>query len=348
MAFFGITVETIESVSKHPDPEVERLEVAKCVGLSFQFVVQKGIYQPGSKVAYFPLDSLLPDALIEKLGMVGKFSGAGKNVVKTLRLRGVLAQGFVAPAEEVLPPELMLSTPEKITEFLGVIKYVPTEVDMKNAIGAGLPSGFGAYDIEGADRNQDIIDLLLDQDVVVLEKMEGENSSYGKVLDEKFVSCRERSLIEKEGCNNMFWDIARTNNLLPLMDKFPASSAMLYGELCGPGIHGNHYKLKHKQIFLFDLRVGDHRDWLCFDEFESFLKTNQMEQLMAPVIYKGKLRDFLAGRSIQEASNGMSLLNKDVLMEGIVVKPLKEQTHPKLGRLIIKQRSPQYLAKTGR
>lgn len=348
MAFFGVTVETIETLSKHPDPVVERMEIAKCAGMSFQFVVQKGLYQPGSKVLYFPLDSKIPDALIEKMGMTGLFSGPGKNVVKTVRKRGAISQGFVVSADEFLPKELHSASPEEVTKFLGVTKYEVEPVEMKDAIGAGLPSGFSAYDIEGADRNQEVVDLLMDQDVVVLEKMEGENSSYGKVRGEVFVACRERALIEKPGCENAFWKIARDNNLLEVMQKFPADAAMLYGEVCGPGIHGNHYKLPQKQVFLFDIRVGDARDWLGFDAFESFLKEHGKDKLMVPVIFKGKLREFLAGRTIQEASDGQSLFKPDSLREGIVVKPLQEQQHPKLGRLIIKQRSPQYLAKTGR
>lgn len=146
------------------------------------------------------------------------------------------------------------------------------------------------------------------------------------------------------------------------MKKYPADSVMCYGEMCGPGIMGNHYQLKNKTVFIFDIRATD---WVDFLAVKSFLEEHSKIALTAPVIFMGKLRDFLTVHSdievdgmgsvptertmtIQEASNGTSLVNPKVLREGIVIKPLIEQTHPKIGRLIIKQRSPQYLAKTGR
>lgn len=344
MAFFGVTVETIEKVWPHPD--AERLDLAKCQGMSFQFVVPKGQYSRGDQVLYFPLDSMLPPELVSALNMTGKFGGQDKNIIKTVRLRGQISQGFVVKPDGILPPEMLNSPSEEITRYFNVKKYSVDPVELRDAILNGLPSGYSTYDIEGADRNQEVVDLLLDQDVVVMEKMEGDNSSFGKVGSELFVNCRERSIVEKPGFENAFWKIARSEGLLDMMKSYPFDSAMLYAEVCGPGIHGNHYKLKEKRVYLFDIRAAG--EWLCFLEFENFLAAQGKEGLMAPILYKGRLRDFLAGRTIQEASNGPSLIDGSLLREGIVVKPLKEQQHPKLGRLIIKQRSPQYLAKTGR
>jgi RNA ligase (TIGR02306 family) len=343
VAFFGVTVEKIESVLANP--HADRLETAKCEGMSFIFVVQRGFYKPGDAVLYFPLDSILPDGLIAKLGMTGKFSEEKKNIVKTCSFRGQISQGFVAMASEIIPAELLGAGPAAITEHLGVKKYEVEPVDLKDTILTGLPSGYSAYDIAGADRNQDIIELLLDQDVAVLEKMEGENSSYGSVLGDRFVNCRERSIVEKPGFQNQLWNIAREHGLHDLVDKLGQDSAMLYAEACGPGIYGNHYNLSKKTAYLFDIRAGV---WVDFLKFEKFLSENGKADLMAPVIFRGKLRNFLAGRTIQDASNGSSLVNKSALREGVVIKPFIEQQHQRLGRLIIKQRSPEYLKQTGR
>ena len=58
-------------------------------------------------------------------------------------------------------------------------------------------------------------------------------------------------------------------------------------------------------------------------------------------------RDMLEA-SIKEASNGISLLAPGKLREGIVIVPEEEGWSQRLGgRLILKQRSPNYLAKTG-
>ena len=57
------------------------------------------------------------------------------------------------------------------------------------------------------------------------------------------------------------------------------------------------------------------------------------------------LREYLNGKTIRYASNGKSVL-ADTKREGIVIKPLIEEFHPILHRLLIKQRSPEYLAGT--
>jgi hypothetical protein len=56
------------------------------------------------------------------------------------------------------------------------------------------------------------------------------------------------------------------------------------------------------------------------------------------------LKDWLNGQSIAEASNGPSRITPTLLREGIVIRPMREMREEMIGRLIIKQRSPQYLA----
>ncbi|KAF0246971.1 MAG: hypothetical protein FD180_194 [Planctomycetota bacterium] len=67
-----------------------------------------------------------------------------------------------------------------------------------------------------------------------------------------------------------------------------------------------------------------------------------------PVLSRGvTLRSFLAGRTLKEVSNGRSLLF-DAPREGLVVRPMEERQVPGFGRLVVKQRSPEYLAGTER
>ena len=89
----------------------------------------------------------------------------------------------------------------------------------------------------------------------------------------------------------------------------------------------------------------------------TYLNAKPFEELFAPqnrvpvIASGGILRDWLAGRTLQEASNGMSLLNPKVRREGVVIKPMVEESidfgDGCLQRLILKQRSPEYLAKEG-
>lgn len=96
---------------------------------------------------------------------------------------------------------------------------------------------------------------------------------------------------------------------------------------------------------MFDIKIGGR--YVAPDAFENWLPDPMVR---VPVLAKGvTLREWLNGRGIQEASNGMSLLNPNVRREGIVIKPMTEE-YVDFGdghrqRLIIKQRSPLYLAK---
>lgn len=340
MAFFGVTIEEISEILDHPN--ADRLSIAKTKNLAFQFVIQKNQFRIGEKVIYFPIDSLLPNELIKKLNMDGKFSGKEKNRVKTIKLRGQISQGYVTKTD-IIPKDFLEKTPEELTFFLGVTKYEPPISFANDGILTELPPGHSKYDIEGADRFQHIIDILLDQEVLVSEKMEGTNHSV--FVDNNgviYVNQRNNSVIEKDGTSNSYWEVARKSGLIEYLSK--QKNLTIYSEFCGPSINKNIYKLKEHTLFVFDIKKDG--KWLNVNDFlkevDSLLKETNVK--IAPVLFKGLLKDFLETQTIQKKSNGNSLINSSTLREGIVVKPLIEQFHSELGRLIIKQRSPEYLS----
>ena len=338
MAFFGVTVEKISKVMDHPN--ADRLSLSQVESMAFQFVTGKNQFQVGDLVIYIPIDSLLPKELLEKLNLVGKLSGVDKNRVKSLRLRGQISQGIVAEASRFLTEDQMKLSSEEITSILGVTKYeAPVQISTSGIL-TGLPDGYSTYDIEGADRYQFIIDEMMDMDVVVTEKMEGTNLSAGKSDQGLFVNQRNNSIVEKDDVVNSYWDVARKSGLLDKVQVMETSNIGVYAEFCGPKIQDNIYGLKQHTLFVFDIK--ENFNWLSFEDFKK--RVQELGVQMAPVIFEGKLRDFLAGRSVQEASNGPSVVNPATLREGIVIKPREEKRHSQLGRLIIKQRSPQYLA----
>ena len=114
--------------------------------------------------------------------------------------------------------------------------------------------------------------------------------------------------------------------------------------MLGPGINGNIYEFKDLQIRIYDMRILRHFfPWQQMREFA--LQTGLP---LVPVISEGPtLREWLAGRTLVQASSGLSVVNPKTLREGVVIKPLQEQYVRGVGRLIIKQRDPVYLAKTG-
>lgn len=339
MAFFGVTIETIEKVWDHPN--ADRLSLAKMKGLAFQFVIGKNQFQEGQKVLYFPIDAVLTQELIEKMGMVGKFSGKDKNRIKTLKLRQQISQGFVMPPEKLLTPEQMGLSSEELTDLLKVTKYEPPVTFSKDGFLLELPEGCSKYDIEGADRFGQIVEILMDQEVVVFEKMEGTNHSVFK-SEALFVNQRNNTIKEKENSTHSYWEVARKTKLVEYMQK--QNNMAIYSEFCGPSIQKNIYALKEGTLFVFDIKKDG--KWVDFKTFQEEVEKLKKETgvSVAPILFVGKLKDYLQGKSIQEVSNGFSVVNPKVLREGIVVKPVVEQYHQDIGRLIIKQRSPEYLS----
>jgi hypothetical protein len=86
---------------------------------------------------------------------------------------------------------------EDLTEFLGVMKYEPDAVSSKNAKLFPLSTiGLSMYDIEGADRYPEIVELLMDIPCQITEKLEGANISVTARKGEKTVVA-SRTNVEK-------------------------------------------------------------------------------------------------------------------------------------------------------
>jgi len=367
MAFFGVTIETIDTVRNHPG--ADRLDICTLEGMNFQFVTGRDSYKVGDRCLYFPVDSLLPFPLMKKLGLTkekkengeivldengapvieGTLRGKNHNRLRVVRLRGELSQGLVGPLDliEDIDPGDHLT--EVITEFLGVMKYDPPDIPCENGNLCPLPSELTVYDIEGADRYSEVAEQLMDTKVCIAEKIEGTNFSctYRPETDEFFVNQRGYTIVEKEGAKHMFWATVEKMGIFEHMRSVAKmfktenfNSITFYGEFIGPGIQKNIYKLKEHTILFFDVKIDG-------DFASVHAKYDILNGLpIVPIIVKDMtLGEWLDGRPIQETSNGKSIFNPkiDILREGIVITPMLEGFHSSIGRLILKQRSSEYL-----
>lgn len=352
MSTFAVTVERIAEVWKHSN--ADRLEMARVASMSYQFVIAKASFQADDLVIYFPIDSLLPESIISALGLEGKLSGPQRNRVKTVRLRGQISQGIVAE------PGLLLTDwnngnyheGQDVTEQLGVVKYDPPPVPSQAGTLLPLPPLVSVYDIEGAERFGNVVEKLLDEQVVITEKLEGSHFAATIYADGEIVISQRRYKIEPVPEAEHDWHKAA--RLSGLREKLPALKAeierqqgkpvevvTLRGEMIGTGIQGNYYHLPNQQVRMFELEVNGEpvpaRDFLAL--------TGQFEIETVPVLTLNMtLRTWLNRRSIAEAADGVSVINPSLAREGIVIRPMQELRDLDFGRVIIKQRSPQYLA----
>lgn len=361
MAFFNVTMETIASIN--PIEGADRIQVATLTGLAFSFVIGKDSFKVGESVLYFPIDSILPLALAEKLGVAGKLSGKDKNRISTCKLKGTISQGIVGKLSLIndflvekygsdFVEKCLEIKPSEITEWLGVTKYEPPEVVCKGGKLVKHAEGVHTYDIEGADRYPKVVDKLMDQVVFITEKVEGSNW-YGGVdaAGNPIVGQRSGAIIldDPNTSDHTWWKVARDLEIITKASKiqseyFNHKSVIFRGELAGGSIQSNLYKFPKFRIFVFDILIDGQ-----YVDVEQFLKlTSDFGIETAPVLSKDKtLREWLGGKTVKEACHGNSVLG-DNLREGIVIKPMTEQYDEILGgRLFIKQRDSIYLAKYG-
>jgi RNA ligase (TIGR02306 family) len=352
MAFFGVTKEVIHEVKDHPN--ADRLDICRLKNLDFQFVTGKGLRKEGDEVLYFPIDSLLPQEITDAMELTGKLAGSNKNRIKTMKLRGEISQGVIGSLD-MINGMTEDQTPENITKFLGVEKWEPEPVFSNSGNLLPLPDGCSKYDIEGCERYGNVLEDLKDKEVYVTEKLEGTNFSV--LIDEKDevkVNQRNYTIEEIDGKINAYWETARDGGLIDcarwIKKEYKYESVVIYGEMIGSGVQGNYYKLKQREVRVFDIKVDG--KWL--DKKEMYLKlasynTDKDIQInTAPIIYNGLLGEYLGTQTVKEVSNGPTLMDKSGrLREGVVITPAEETfSYDLSGRLIIKQRSPMYLAKT--
>lgn len=350
MSILAVEVREIESSVNHPN--ADRLDISRVVGIDYQFVTGRGQYVPGDLVVYFPIDTIVPGGIQEIIGVVGKLSGANKDRVKTVKLRGEISQGLVAPVapfEELIGADLRVGA--DVTELLGCAKYEPPVVTVKNARLMTLPDVAEYYDLDNAERHSDVIQWLIDNEIPVqiTEKLEGTN--FALVLErgnDAIICSRRHSLVATGEAEPDLIRVAKRDGYIDLahhmLNVLNANSVILRGELIGAGWQGNIYKLPDQRIYLFDVKADDRYlppiHWL--DLIPGELVERGVN--IAPELWRGKLDAWLDGKTLKQASNGKSVL-ADTLREGVVIKPLlDEMGFPGLGRLILKQRSPEYLA----
>jgi len=370
MSTFAVTIERLATVAPHPN--ADRLDIGTLLGLAFPCIVPRDQFKPGDLVVYIPEDAIVPAPLLERLNLTGKLAGVGLNRVKAVRLRGFISQGLVCsladaglsniksgrgpvvnhivgdPGQAAILAPVLEGT--NVTALLGITKYDPPIVDTPNALLRPLALIHRSkYDIESSDRYTAQLQALLDQRVAITEKLEGENFLVHCDDTGLHLGSHESIIQEKEGCVDFRCAHVRSmgyDKVALHIHQATGKPVTLYGELLGSGLSmGNYYRCE-PQIRFFDIRIGN--DFVTPYEFINLCGDHALPQV--PFLAIGStLREWLDGRTIRDASNGISALSVgpdnpcSLKREGIVIKPVIEASDPQIGRLVLKQRSAEYL-----
>ena len=342
MAAFEVTVYRARI---EPHPDANAIEV--CLIGDYQSVVVKGQFKDGDLVAYLPEASILPDNLIEQMGVTGKLAGKDANRITPLRLRGVVSQGIIHPMPDS-------KEGDDVTELLGITKYTPPipeymQGQVYHAEGHTVP-----YDIENIKKYPN---LLQDgEEVVMTEKLHGTQCQMGyhhgePIITSKIYAAHGQILYNNdENANNIYVQIfnKHAEALASLADHFrsypdgPQDTFYLIGEIYGLGIQDLGYDTKDKMFRVFDVYLGQPRrgQFLNYDEMSQLLK-DRFETV--PLVYRGPYsKETLLGHT-----QGPSLIASHN-REGVVVKPVVDRVAMRPGRVILKSVSDRHLLRKGR
>ena len=314
-----VLVAEIEAIGPHFN--ADSLEVATVFGNPC--IVKKGEYSTGMKVAYIPVEMLVPTGRPEFEFLKGKARGDGTHKVKAIKLRGVFSMGLVVPCDQSLPVE------SDLTEALGCVKFEPTiHGHIPGSNQDEYDPGFIACytDIEAyAKYANKLFDP--DEEVVCTEKVHGCNARFA--WDGERLWCGSRTRIKKDDETNLWWRVARDYNLEGLLSG-PRLQFVLYGEIYG-NVQDLRYGVPQGQAraVFFDAKPIN-GPYLDFDVAEQVFKTLGLPT--APVLYRGAFKDIPV-----DLAEGFTIVGDGAnVREGYVVRPVRERFDQRTGRVILK------------
>src|SRR5262245_14437709 len=289
----SLIVEVCEISQVLPHLNADALEVAVVKG--WQCIIKKDGFRQGDRVVYFPLDTVLPLELSERLGVTKylkplrhDYDTEGKSWggrVGAARLRGQVSYGLLVPCED---PAWKIG--DDVREHYGVMKWEPP-LELGSDEAAPAHPRFHHYtDIENWKNFPSA--FRTGEEIVLNEKVHGTNARLGLIQTEEgrvwmAGSHNQRKKEPAEGePAGLYW-LPLTDPIKALLSApcFEGRSVILFGEIYGAGVQDLHYGLSNnrKEFRAFDLSVDS--VYLDFDEFCAVCASHGVPTM--PLIYRG-------------------------------------------------------------
>lgn len=324
----------------------------------WQVIVKKGEFRAGDLCIYMEIDSFLP--IHEEFEFLRKSSykkledGTEGFRLRTVRLRGVLSQGLVLPTRVLQQfPECKQNTnlflgdtvciSEEAVGNLDISSYLnvqlyepPIPVTQRGQVKGGFPIFIPRTDEERIQNIPEVLSLLTDIPCYSTEKLDGTSFTIYK-LDSTIGVC-SRNLELSYDPVNLYWKVAEQYELQKKLEELRLNISV-QGEIIGPGLAKNYYGLKDHGLFIFSIYDIDAKNYFSFEKVKVI--SNFLKLKTVPVIQENFILP--AFSELLKMADGKSLLNPAKKREGIVIRPILEQRHYKLGRLSFKVISNEYL-----
>ena len=356
MSTFKVEVTRIRAIL--PIPKADRIVLAQ-VG-DYRCVVGAGIYKEGDLVAYIPVASILPDAVLERVNLKGSTLLAGKEHrrVKEVRLRGQLSEGICYPVE----PDW--TEGQDVAEILGIVKHVPPiPANLAGQVwnaGAGYPCF--TYDFENVKKYPDV--LIEGEQVVFTEKLHGTWMGTAVLPPDKADPVEGDFLVSSKGqfklglcfklneanAGNLYCRVAKHLDIKGRIQRvFGAEIAAgkevyVFGEALGVQdgyAYGTSTASDETLGFrVFDIRVGRYDHYLGDVALDEACYALGLPRV--PVLYRGPYSKAI----MLQHTNGLECVSGEArhIREGLVACPVVERADPALGsRVKLKSVSEAYL-----
>ena len=331
-------------------------------------IVGKDDFHVGDKCVYIEIDSVLPDR--------PEFEQARKraNRVRTMKMAGVFSEGIAYPLS-ILPNMIddhtisynQYNEGDDVTQLLGITKYdeyagddiACRQVIKKNKYTKWQLFWYKIFGFPKKKENefpslvsktdetriQNVPDALkYKEPVVVTEKVDGcsmtaiiEHTGFLLPKEEFTLASRNRSL-EKD--NSHYWRVAEEYDLQErmslMLEEWDSPWLAIQGEVAGPAIQGNPYKMKELDFFVFNI-IDPSGRWST-EKMATWCYRYGLSYV--PIIDTNYVLPDTVDDMLKYAT-GPSLLNPEVLREGVVIRS-------KDGQKSFKAVSPEYLVKHGK
>lgn len=315
-------------VSLSPIPGADR--IVKAVILGWECVVKKDEFKEGDLCVFFEVDSILPQRPEFEFMRERKFR------VKTIRLKKQIAQGLALPLS-ILPPDIKVEEGMDVTKELGVLKHDPEgkleqaliEKEKRSPIMRFLMGiklfryvylklnttikGNWPIELCGPKTDECRIQVAAkhlmehyNEEWYITEKVDGQSGTfftYNKKVwgrTKKCFSCCSRNIWLKTKNDSNYWKIA---DKLELEKKLTGLSDLysVQGELLGPSIQANKYKLTDLDLCVFNVIKNGIR--IPLNDALYFCLTNRLS--FVPIVS----RSFVPSREIGENKSVMDVVH---------------------------------------
>lgn len=373
-----IEIVKINSLKKHPN--ADKLEIATIKG--WECIVQKGKFTVNSLCIFVPPDSIIPINLIEKYkleflkkdgrvktvklrGVISE--GLILDIPEGCKKREGLNVANLMGITHWEQPEPKQSQHKKETYTDILLDVINRKISIKRFIFKTLGlikdyfspkkktnPHFDKYtDIENIKNFPDV--LLEGEEVVITEKAHGSNIRFGNLkkkcsnIIDKIIQKRTGQFEFVYGSHNIqkrftnlhngyykedIWGkIVKKYDLEPLLPNH----LIFYGEVIGKGVQDLTYGFEDIQLFIFDIK--DTKTKTYYNHSQVIKICNALKLPIVPLLYEGKYSKEI----VNKYTEGNSVLCPSQIKEGCVIKPIQERYDHKLGRVILKSISTNYL-----